>query len=259
MLHDPQRTPYDLNFQLFGFPVRIHPMFWVIALIMGSGGFGSGAGADPKQLFIWVVVVFVSILVHELGHAFAFRYFGSDASVVLYALGGLAMPNYGFTPSSSLSYGYRNNSTREQIIISAAGPAAGFGLAAFVVAILYAANRSHPFMQFTFGHGPPIEDQLLWLLVSYLLFVNIFWGLINLLPVYPLDGGQISREVFLAVSKHDGLQQSLMLSVATGAAVALYALLNTHLFLALMFGYLAFNSYQTMQGPTGRFGGGSPW
>ena len=37
---------------------------------------------------------------------------------------------------------------------------------------------------------------ILFVLVWDLLFVNIFWGLVNLLPVFPLDGGQISRELF---------------------------------------------------------------
>ena len=46
-----------------------------------------------------------------------------------------------------------------------------------------------------------------------MLYVNIFWGLVNLLPVYPLDGGQIARELLELASPADGVRQSLWLSV----------------------------------------------
>src|SRR5437016_2491445 len=40
--------------------------------------------------------------------------------------------------------------------------------------------------------------------VRYLLWINLFWGLLNLLPVWPLDGGQISGEVASALSPRHG-------------------------------------------------------
>jgi hypothetical protein len=57
----PPPTRYDLRFNLAGFPVRVHPLFWLIAVLLG---YSSG---DPLQILIWVVVVFVSILIHEMG------------------------------------------------------------------------------------------------------------------------------------------------------------------------------------------------
>jgi len=48
-------------------------------------------------------------------------------------------------------------------------------------------------------------------LIQQLLFINVLWGIVNLLPVYPLDGGQIAREVLVAVNPRAGIQQSLML------------------------------------------------
>ena len=79
MLAEPNRTPYDLNFRLFGFPVRIHPLFWLGAVLLGGWTFDLGL----EYAAIWVAVVFVSILVHELGHAIAFRTFGVDSHIVL--------------------------------------------------------------------------------------------------------------------------------------------------------------------------------
>jgi len=73
--------------------------------------------------------VFVSILVHELGHAFTMRYFGQDARVVLYMMGGLAIPESSPWRASS---GRRVRGPLSQILISAAGPGAGFLLAGLV-------------------------------------------------------------------------------------------------------------------------------
>ena len=77
-------TPYDLNFSLLGVPIRVHPLFWLAALVLGLN-------LNPHQLPIWIAVVFVSIVVHEMGHALMIRSFGWQPSIVLYTFGGLAM------------------------------------------------------------------------------------------------------------------------------------------------------------------------
>jgi len=99
--------------------------------------------------------------------------------------------------------------------------------------------------------GSPYLDYFLW----YMLFISIIWGILNLLPVYPLDGGQIAREIFLTASPRSGIRQSLILSMITAAGLAVYALGNRHFFAAFLFGYLAFASYGTLQAYTGR----RPW
>ena len=78
-LGDPQRTQADLNFSLFGFPVRVSPFFWSVAAILGWG-----LVREPKLFFLFILAAFLSILIHELGHAFAFRRFGTSARIVLY-------------------------------------------------------------------------------------------------------------------------------------------------------------------------------
>src|SRR5262245_8750995 len=86
LFQPPAPTRYDLRFAVVGIPVRVHPLFWVMALILGS------VSADLVQLLVWVVVVFVSILIHEMGHALTMRYYGQPAEVILYIGGGLAVP-----------------------------------------------------------------------------------------------------------------------------------------------------------------------
>ena len=95
MLGEPQRTEYDWNFQIFGIPCRVHPFFWLLAVMLGIRGNSS------QGILIWVSVVFVSILVHELGHAFTIRYFGWSPRVVLHSFGGLAIYDPSFSPWQS--------------------------------------------------------------------------------------------------------------------------------------------------------------
>jgi Zn-dependent protease len=114
---------------------------------------------------------------------------------------------------------------------------------------------------------PSLDSMVFWrvgaipnfnvlLLVHYLLDINIFWGLINLLPVYPLDGGQISRQLLISSDPYGGIRKSLWLSVIVGGVVAVvgWAYMNQP-YLGVMFGMLAFSSYTMLQQMGGGRGG----
>jgi Zn-dependent protease len=83
--------------------------------------------------------------------------------------------------------------------------------------------------------------------VADMLQVNILWGVLNLLPIYPLDGGRITRELFTLWDARSGIIQSLQLSAGAAVLVAAYAVLKSQIFMALMFGFLAFGSFQMLQ------------
>jgi Zn-dependent protease len=241
---EPPRSPYDLHFSVLGIPVRVHPWFWLITVLLGM------SARDPKKVLMWVGVVFVSILVHELGHALTARAQGWQPWITLYGMGGLAS----YRPTF-----YRPTT---QIMIAFAGPLAGFLLAAVVILLVAVSGYSVDFLFWTFGNGPrrfepgsALED-----LVGQLLFVNIFWGVVNLFPVLPLDGGQISREFLSMVNPRDGQRQALWLSVLTATGLAVFGAMRLREpFIALFFGWMAYNSYQALQiggGGHGGFGGG---
>jgi Zn-dependent protease len=239
--------------------VRVHPLFWLIGVILGA------QGGDGVRMLIWVGVVFVSILIHELGHAFTMQLFGEGARVVLYLMGGMAI-------SESSAWGFgggrKSRGPREQILISAAGPGAGFLVAGLVVASVFATGGSISFFVI-YSVLPGWDVQLpasasvyLEELVDCLLFVNIFWGIMNLLPVYPLDGGQIARELFTINDPWNGVVRSLWLSVIMGSVAAVGGLMlfgRGGIFVALLFGSLAFSSYQALQRMGGGGSGGRPW
>lgn len=240
LLAEPPQSPYDLHFSLLGIPVRVHPLFWAVALLFGLSG-----NQKPVDMLLWVGTVFVSILVHEMGHALAARSYGWPPRITLHSFGGLA------------SYHPTFHNTRSQILITAAGPGAGFLFAGLIIASIALAGHRVIF-GWQFGLLPlryeGFESDQLNMLIADLLYVNIFWGLINLLPVYPLDGGQISRELLALVSPADSVRQSLWLSVIAAAAVAVLAFTRLNdKYIAIFFAYLAYTSYSTLQA----FGSGS--
>lgn len=247
MLVEPDRTAYDLRFRFLGFPVRVHPFFWIATLLLNGDGL---LRLGPEYLLIWVVVVFVSILVHELGHAIMFRRFGADADIVLYAFGGLAIP------TNHISGRWR------RIVVSLAGPVAGF----LLCGIVYGSNQALEWGQSADGRMP--NGPQVWFLYRQLIWVNLIWGLFNLLPVFPLDGGHVSRELCVMARGTRGKRTSLQISFVVALLMVAYSLLcaidtgqfganltrelpswmpRGSVFTAILFGFLAYESYRLLQ------------
>jgi stage IV sporulation protein FB len=236
-------TRFDLSFSILGVPVRVHPLFWLIALLLGSSG-------TLLSIPIWIFVVFVSVIIHELGHAMAFRFYGIRSHIVLHAMGGLTIPE-----AAPWGSGWANvsPSPKQEIVISLAGPFAGFSFAALVMLIVSLTGGSlQSSTLFGFLHLPLIArmkfgSTVMDIFVSLLLFVNVAWGLFNLLPVYPLDGGQVTRNVLIQYDPLDGVRKSVWVSVVVGGLIAVYSLLQRDVYIAFLFGILAFQSYQMLQ------------
>lgn len=209
-------TPFDMRFRLLGVPVRIHPMFWLVALMLGGSG-------TPQSAAIWVVAVLISVLVHELGHALLQRRFGGAPSIVLYGFGGLAM-----APGVA-------RSTWRNIAVSLAGPLAGFALAGIVDAGVRFA-------------GVP-QSRVAVALLNDLLLINIFWSVLNLAPIWPLDGGQVARELLVALLHPSrGVVVSLVLSIVVAVIVGVWLYQQTQsMWNALLFGMLAFQNYEGLR------------
>jgi membrane-associated protease RseP (regulator of RpoE activity) len=85
------------------------------------------------------------------------------------------------------------------------------------------------------------------LLLNDLLWVNFYWGVMNLLPVYPLDGGQAARALFEHRGGSRGRRRSLVVSAIVAAAVALLGLAEQNYYLLLLFGMLAVSSVQALE------------
>jgi stage IV sporulation protein FB len=237
MLLEPERTQFDLHFRMLGVDVRVHPMFWLMSALFGLDTLREGV----PYLVFWVICVFVSILLHELGHVFIGRVFGSYGHIVLFSFGGLAIG------SSDL------RSRWQRIAVYFAGPLAQFILYGLIWGFLYLDGS-----WLMLGKLPkPVLAG-----VAYLLFINLYWPLLNLLPVWPLDGGRISREILEWLMPAKGIRVSLGLSVLVAGLLAVNSLVAAArpdqaplipflyaggMYTALFFGLLALSSFQAMQ------------
>ncbi len=246
----PPPTRFDLRFSVAGIPVRVHPLFWLIAILFGS------SSNSVIGLLTWIIAIFVSILIHELGHAFAMRRYGQGSQIILHFSGGLTVPE-----SISWGGGYASVAitANQQIFISLAGPFAGFLFAGLVLAVSAALGGTIiPNCIFGFIPFPvvflPVGGEILNSFVMSLLWISIFWGFINLMPVNPLDGGNVARYILIQTDPLNGLRTSLWVSVIAGAAVAFAGLVFLRsTYMAILFGLLAFQSFQAVQGINGRY------
>lgn len=143
-----------------GIPIRLHSSFLVLA-----GGLvlwqlvAEGAAAAVTGLLLGVVV-FGSVLLHELGHALAGRGFGlRTRDITLYPFGGVAAMEVPATRPTV------------ELIVAVAGPAVNAGLALFGLLLLRL--------------GVPFASEVL--------AINAMLGIFNLLPAYPMDGGRVLR------------------------------------------------------------------
>lgn len=232
ILMEPDQTPYDWHFSLFGIHVRVSPWFWLASALL-SWNFA-------KMGMVYVAIsmgcVFVSILLHELGHVWMGRLFGSDGHIVLYSFGGLAVG------SSNLS------SRWQRIAVFLAGP----GIQLLLFAVL---------LSVTFLGAFSARNEALAVLLSVMLFINLVWPLMNLLPIWPLDGGQVSREIFTWFNPGQGMRWSLTVSLVAAAIIAVnslivqtsgrdfipYLSMISGPWSTLLFGMLAYQSWLMLQ------------
>lgn len=204
-----ERRPFELHFRIGSIPVVVEPAFWFISALFGLAGLQAGGF---HVVLLWMGIVFFSILIHELGHAVTARLFGSSSYIRLHGFGGL-------------TFHERLPGRWRPIAISLAGPGAGF-LFGGVVLLLEFLN--------------PPRTPLAALFILNLKWVNFGWGIINLLPVPPLDGGHV-LEMLLGEKRR---RWAFMIGGLFGAAAAvLFGYLNL-LWPALLFGMFAFRNFQ---------------
>ncbi|RUL84328.1 site-2 protease family protein [Tautonia sociabilis] len=238
MLGQPDTTPYDLRFSLLGVPIRVHPAFWLVGVILGFDQ------TDPGRTLVWVAVLFVSILWHEMGHALASKGLGLRPSVLLYWMGGLCFSDRNRLPLPG----------RSAVILG--GPAAGLVLGLVTAAVGFAGagmTLTDDLALFGLGSGDSIaaswkiENEYLFSFYRSMLFFNFGWTLVNLLPIWFLDGGQFLAERLCRRRRFEGMRQTHIVGMITAGLVALWAASEQDMFLAIFFGLFAFNNFQQLQ------------
>lgn len=196
------------QFALAGIPVRVEPTFFVVIALLGINPL------DPDPLFIgsWIVIAFVSILVHELGHAVAFRVYGIRPSITLHGFGGLTSGSGELSPA-------------RHIVVSLAGPLSALALLGLPALWL---ERS--------GLLSSVDARTI---VAQVVWINIGWSLLNLLPILPLDGGQVFAAVADLVTGGRGRRSAEVVSIGLAGIIAVWALREGFVFGAMLAGMFA--------------------
>ena len=156
----------------FGIPVYISPYWFLIAglfvFLYGNSAAlaGSASGVRYGVAAAFVVLLYVSVLIHELSHSLVARGFGLPVRrILLYPLGGFSeIEQEPPTPG-------------REFLVSAAGPLLSLVLAAIGWAVLVVTHLG--------GLPGLLIEQLVW--------ANLLVGIFNLLPGLPLDGGRMLR------------------------------------------------------------------
>lgn len=174
-----------IHFTLFGIPVYIRPSFWVVLAIFG-GVLEVNSVESLLYPALFVIAGFIAILAHEMGHALVGRKLGGGYQTIILELCG------GLTKSQGMTL-TRGGKT----LMILAGPMMTLLLG--VISLWIAWNIVSPtltLLDLSFWDlalapclAAAIHPELY--ILSYLIMIGEWWTILNLLPIYPLDGGQL--------------------------------------------------------------------
>ncbi len=196
--------------------LRIQPVFWMLVFLIA----GINSDFSLMGMAIWAIVIIVSVIVHELGHAFTAVAFGQRAHIDLVALGGLT---HRHGPHISLP---------KEFLIVLNGPLAGFALAL----ICY-------FLAGIVGD----KSALLASLFSVGYYANVFWTIFNLLPMQPLDGGHLLRIIFEGLFGLRGIKMALFISLAASLILCIFLFTTQYFILGIFFMMFTFENYRAWE------------
>src|SRR2546423_6782023 len=155
-------------FTIFGVPIRLHFTFvllLVFLLVVGIGEKQSGASTA-----IYILALFGSVLLHELGHAAVARHFGiRTMEIVMFPIGGVSRPE-------------RPPKAREELWIALAGPAVNLLIAATIAGWAWRTHALAPLSELL----EPTDANL----AQRIGMGNLLLAAFHILPAYPMDGGR---------------------------------------------------------------------
>ncbi|MCO4744140.1 MAG: M50 family metallopeptidase [Proteobacteria bacterium] len=204
-----------LHISLFGIPVRIDPSFLFLV-----GFYAYYAESTPVGMVIVVLAFFVSILVHEGGHALvAMRQGRSQVSITIHGFGGL-------------THSAGRPTHKQAIVMSLAGPFAGFAFGVLALGL-----------SFTPVGAPGSMPKLM----AYLVFLNFFWGVFNLLPIFPMDGGTALGHLLSLRWPSKAWGWTHQVGMVGGGALVVLGLMIGSWFIPLFGALFAYQNWQRLQ------------
>lgn len=205
-----------VRFSIFGIPVQVQPFFWITLIIFG-GALDADSANAILQIGLFVMAGFISILIHELGHALTARKFGAYSEITLQAFGGYA------------SYTGVRLTRPQSFAVTAAGPGVQILLG---LAVLF----SFPFL-------PEMNHNAVYFL-TMLMGISLYWAVLNLLPILPLDGGQMLN----AILGPHRIKVTLWVTIIVAVTVGLIMFQRgSSIIFPLFLGMFAWQAFQALQ------------
>ncbi|HWG43770.1 MAG TPA: site-2 protease family protein [Gemmataceae bacterium] len=202
-LSEPRPMRWELHWHLFGADFRVRPLFWVSCALLGVIYYQYPEIREQigsvTAFGLWMAAVVVSMLAHEMGHAFAARWLGVPLRIVVSGFGGQL-------------FGLEEVRWGRSVLIYLAGPLVNV----LILAILWGITALPLPMDWRLFLAPGI-----WLLG----WINAFWCLLNLLPLWPLDGSRIAIELGTALLGRRGQTLALLLSLVVSLVLAIFVIL----------------------------------
>ncbi len=169
--------------RLFGIEIRIHLTFLFLLVFLWSTAAATQDATAALRVLGLVGIIFCSVVLHELGHALVARGSGIPAKgIILLPIGGITILDEAHAIPDPL------NAWKRDIRIAVAGPLVNLFIAGLSALVLFAAIPG-----FSLTVRPLLDPRAL---LRSIVWANLYLGLFNLLPAYPMDGGRALRAVF---------------------------------------------------------------
>lgn len=208
-----------------GIDIKIHITFFLIVILGAIGGGTVHGAAGAVFGAVLVLLLFLCVTLHELGHGIAARAFGIPVrEIILLPLGGLAL--LGRNPSKAW----------HELVIAAAGPLVNVLIAGILLAVTGTALAFGVFdmdaLQMEAGAfpAPSLQGLLVWLLQA-----NIMLVLFNLIPAFPLDGGRIFRAALaMLIGQRRATRIATLLGQGIAILLGIFGIVSGNFLLALV-------------------------
>ena len=186
--------------RLFGIEIRIHLTFLFLLVFVWSTEAATQDATAALRGLALVGIVFGSVVLHELGHALVARGSGIPAKgIILLPIGGITILDEAHAVPDS------TDAWKRDIRIAAAGPLVNLFIAGFTALVLAATVPGFSVTAKPLLHSSALFRSIVW--------ANLYLGLFNLLPAYPMDGGRVLRAIF---SRRMDMVQATQLAVRIG-------------------------------------------
>lgn len=221
------------GFSLFGVPVRLHFTFILLVIFLVVTALGSGSSTGNYALFM--LGLFASVLLHEMGHAFVGRRCGvRTTEIIMFPIGGLARME-------------RIPRPRQELAIAIAGPLVNLILSSGIFVYMFYVHLSVP-VKISEVLQPGDANAL-----ARLAYGNLVLAGFNLLPAFPMDGGRILRAFLSMIRPEDqATRTAAWMGRMLAISMALYGLLAPQLMLVFFAFFIYLGAAQESAAAMGR-------